>query len=123
MSSVGDIVWFTCYPVSGSLGRRARFLPPAFRKVSRQGGGWWSFYPIPTRNPLLAGVKHGNCVKAGHQHAIKCPNRRNEIGMVARAQQRRDHRVDGGVPGAHVVARALHVGGGASEVEGLFVAR
>ena len=100
-----------------------RPLPPGFREISGQGGGLRPFYPIPARDPLLLNVKHRNSVEARHQGPVQRPHRRDESGMLARLQHGRDHGVDGGVLGAHVVSRALIVRGLAAPIERLLVAR
>src|ERR1700676_2230692 len=112
-SSVGvALVWIT-----GSLRLRVRPVPPGFRKIPRQGGGTWPFYPIPARYPLLLNVKQRNCVETGHQGAVERAYRRDEIGMLACLQHGRDQGVDRGVLGAHIVPRALEIGGLASPIE------
>src|ERR1700755_2320832 len=104
VSSVGDIaVWLTLFPW------RVRPLPPALRQISDQRRGFGPFYPIPSGNPLVASVKHGNCVEARHQRATERADRRHDVLMITGFQQGRDHGVDGGILDAHVVARALRV--------------
>src|SRR6516165_1670555 len=75
--SVGDaLVWFTSAPSSNQtlslhLFRPClRLLPPGFREVSDQRRRHRSFYPIPSRDPLLAGIEHRNCIEAGHQRPV-----------------------------------------------------
>src|SRR5712671_5095023 len=106
-SSVGEgLVWITA-----SLWLWTRLLPPGFREIPRQGGGYRPFYPIPACDPLLADVKKRNRIETRHQGAVKRPHRRDESGMLARPQQCRDQDVDGGILCAHVVSRALNVRG------------
>src|SRR5882757_6985889 len=117
-SSVGvALVWIT-----GSLRLRGRPVPPGFRKIARQGGGTWPFYPIPARYPLLLNVKQWNGVETRHQGAVERAYSRDESGMLARFQHGSDQDVDRGVLGAHIVSRALKVGGLASPIERLLVA-
>src|SRR6201995_780833 len=94
VASVGDVAgWLT----SGLFSWRLLPLAPAFRQIPAQRGGFGPFYPIPSGNPLVAGVKHGNCVEAGHQRAIERTNRRHEPRMVTGFEQCRYHGVDGGI--------------------------
>src|SRR6478672_2276496 len=121
VSSVGDTAgWFTA-----SLrwtGLRLTLRPPGLRQVAGQRRGRWSFYPIPARDPLLGYVKQGDCVEARDQGAVECPHRRHKIRMITGLQKGLDHRVDGGIPGAHVVAGARIVGRSTSPIEILLVA-
>src|SRR5580698_7885973 len=120
-SSVGDgVFWITG---KGSSGGRCRSLPPGFREIARQRCCRWPFYPIPARDPLLPDVKNGNHVKAGDQRAVERPHRRDEIRPLPRREQRLDHGVDRGIPGAHVIARTLAVGGATAPIDPLLVAR
>ena len=107
----------------GSFGLRVRSLPPGLREIPAQGGGCWPLYPIPAGDPLFLNVKQRNCVEPRHQGPVQRPNRRDESGTLAGFQHRRDHGVDGGVFGAHVVSRALVVRSLASPIERLLVAR
>ncbi len=72
---------------------------------------------------MLSGIKQRDSVEAGHQGPVERTNRRHEGGVLAGLQHGGDQGVDGGVLGAHVVAGALDVGGLASPVERLLVAR
>src|SRR6201996_6342810 len=120
-SSVGDgVFWITG---RNSSGWRCRSLPPGLREIARQRDGRWPFYPIPPRDPLLPDVKNGNHVKSRYQGAVERPHRRYEIRPLPRRQQRLDHGVDRGIPGAHVIARTLAVGGAAAPIDPLLVAR
>src|SRR6201995_3153478 len=119
VASVGDVAgWLT----SGLFSWRLLPLPPAFRQIPDERGGFGPFYPIPSGNPLVAGVKHGNCVEARHQRAIERADRGYEVRMITGFQQCRDRGVDGGILCAHVVARALRVGGLAAPIKRLLVA-
>src|SRR5689334_15842876 len=97
-------------------------LPPGFRQVARQRGHCRYFYPIPPRDPLLLHVKHRDGVEARHQRTVERPHGGDEGRVLARFEQGRNHRVDGGVPGSHVVPRTGNVGRLAAPVEGLLVA-
>src|ERR1700686_2258578 len=116
-SSVGETL------VTGSLWLRLRPFPPGFREIPGQGASCRPFYPIPARDPLLPDVKQRDSVKARHQDPVQRAHRRGECGMLARLQHRRDQSVDGRIFGAHVVSRALIVGGLAAPIERLLVAR
>src|SRR6202051_207495 len=118
-SSVGEALFW----ITGSLRLSLRPLPPGFREIARQGGGLRPFYPIPPRDPLLLHAKHRDNVKARHQHPVQRRHRRDESGMLTRLQQGRDHGVDGGIPGAHVVSCTLDARRLAAPVEILLVAR
>src|SRR5436190_8198324 len=116
-SSVGDAaVWIT-----ESLRFLVRPSPPSFREIAGQRSGIWRFYHIPARDPLLLNAKHGNRVEPGHQDPVQRAHRRNKNRMLARLQHGRDHCVDGWLPGAHVIARALKFGGLAAPVKRLLV--
>src|SRR5665213_3756096 len=117
-SSVGDaLVWITA-----SFGLRVRSVPPGLREISRQRSGCRPFYPIPARDPLFLKVKQWNCIETRHQGPVERPHRRDERRMLARGQHGFDHGVDGGILGAHVVPRALGVGGPAAPIKPLLVA-
>src|SRR5258707_6296840 len=117
-SSVGDALFW----ITGSFRSRFRLLPPGLGEISRQGGGTWPFYPIPARDPLLSCIKQRDSVEARHQGPVERTHRRNEGGMLARLQHRRDQVVDGGVVGAHIVSRAQGICSSASPIEELLVA-
>src|SRR5882757_7258328 len=102
-SSVGEAVgWVTGSTSVASLRLRVRLLPPRLRQIARQRRGRRPFYPIPAREPLLLHVKQRDSVETRHQDPVQRPHRRDEGRLLARLQQRRDQRVDRGVPGAHV---------------------
>src|SRR5664279_3854254 len=112
-SSVGvALTWF-----KGSFRLSVRLLPPGFREIARQSSGTWPFYPIPACDPLLLNVKQGNSVEARHEGPVQRPHRGDESRMLAGFQRGRDHDVDGGVLGAHIVPRALKVRGLAAPIE------
>src|SRR5436309_11110540 len=118
-SSVGDAaVWIT-----ESLRFLVRPSPPSFREIAGQRSGIWLFYHIPACDPLLLNTKHRNCVKPRHEDPVQRPHRRNKIRMLAPLQHGRDHCVDGRVPDAHVIARALEFGGLAPPIKRLLVSR